>query len=207
VASAARALCAAVAAAAVLAALVVSGPASGARPNLCAGIPVSLPDRLQLPACGIVERLPGAPARAGSCRWTSPPVRRGRIVAAGGISCPGAGRCSERRLAGGGPWLGGRAAPVDLRCADGRRVTVQLVAVGLADRTGNVCTAVTPIEQRLLRFEVPGSWGGRLVVLWALGAAAPNGTPVSLQVEGAVLPLSGRASGCLPLSGAGNPIP
>jgi hypothetical protein len=202
-----RTLAAVVVTAAALGGPVTSGAPSAARPDLCTGIPASWPDRLQLPPCGIVERLAGAPRRFSSCRWTSPPVRRGRIVASGRISCPGAGGCTEHRLgAGGGPWLGGRVTPADVRCADGRRVTVQLVAVGLADRAGNVCAAISPIEQRLLRFEVPASWGGRLVVLWALGSAAPNGTPVGLQVEGTVLPLEGRRSGCLPLSGAGNPL-
>src|SRR5690242_11980480 len=112
-----------VAAAALGAALLALGSATAATPSLCAGIPPSWPDRFQLPPCGTLERLAGAPARVSSCRWTTPPVRRGRTVAAGRISCPGAGSCAEHRLgAPGGPWLGGRVAPIDVRCADGRRV-------------------------------------------------------------------------------------
>jgi hypothetical protein len=96
--------------------------------------------------------------------------------------------------------------PVELRCADGRRVTVQLAGLALADEAGRVCGLVRPQISQLTRFVVPASWGGRLVVIWALGAAAPNGSPLDLQVESAILPLGGKQVDCLSFRATGTPV-
>lgn len=202
-----RALVAAALAAAASLVLLAPVPAAVAESPLCAGIPATWIDRLQLPPCGVVDRLPGAPRRVSSCRWVTPPARRGLEIGAGRISCPGAGRCVEHRAGAAGTWLGRPAVPVELRCADGRRVTVQLAALALADKTGRVCGLVRPVVPELFRFRIPASWGGQLVVIWALGAAAPNGSPLDLQVESAILGLGGKQVDCLNFLSSGNPIP
>jgi hypothetical protein len=202
-----RALSALAVAAAASLVLLAPSPAAVVESPLCAGIPATWIDRLQLPPCGVVDRLPGAPRRVSSCRWVTPPARRGLEIAAGRISCPGAGRCVEHRAGAAGTWLGRPAVPVELRCADGRRVMIQLAAVAVADQAGRVCGPVRPITQELLGFRVPAFWGGRLVVIWALGTAAPNGSPVDLHVEGAILPLGGKQYDCLKLLSSGNPMP
>jgi hypothetical protein len=202
-----RALAAAALAAAASLVLLAPAPAAVAASSLCAGIPASWIDGLHLPPCGVVDRLPGAPRRVSSCRWVTPPARRGLEIGAGRISCPGAGRCVEHRAGAAGTWLGRPAVPVELRCADGRRVTVQLAALALADKTGRVCGLVRPVVPELFRFRIPASWGGQLVVIWALGAAAPNGSPLDLQVESAILRLGGKQVDCLNFLSSGNPIP
>ena len=85
--------------------------------------------------------------------------------------------------------------------------TVQLAALALADKTGRVCGLVRPVVPELFRFRIPASWGGQLVVIWALGAAAPNGSPLDLQVESAILGLGGKQVDCLKFLSSGNPIP
>ena len=96
--------------------------------------------------------------------------------------------------------------PVELRCAGGRRLTLQVVTVALADRSGHVCAAVRPYVAPLRTFSVPAAWGGQLVVIWALATAARNDAPVSLEAEAAILPLRGSQQGCLALGASGTSL-
>lgn len=206
-AAAGRALAALAAVAAASLVLLASAPAAGVKAPLCGAVPPSWVDQLQLPQCGVVDHLPGSSPRVSACRWVTPPTRDGLEISAGRISCPGAGQCLERRSGEAITWLGRPVAPIVLRCADGRRVTAQLAGVALADKAGRVCAFVRPRQiLTLLRFKVPASWAGKLVVIWALGATTATGKPIDVQVEDAILPLGGTRFNCVLLLTDGSPV-
>jgi hypothetical protein len=206
-AAVARVLAALAVAAAASLVLLASVPAARVAAPLCAAVPPNWVDQLGLPQCGVVDHVPGSSSRVSSCRWVTPPARHGLEIAAGRISCPGAGACVERRSGAAVSWLGRTVAPVELRCADGRVVTAQLAGAALADKSGRVCAFVRPHDVlNLLRFKVPATWAGKLVVIWALGATTGSGQPIDLQVEDAILPLTGKQFNCVTLLISGSPV-
>ena len=84
---------------------------------------------------------------------------------------------------------------------------MRLSGLGVSPGIGIGKALVLGRGARDFRFRIPASWGGQLVVIWALGAAAPNGSPLDLQVESAILRLGGKQVDCLTFLSSGNPIP
>jgi hypothetical protein len=147
--------------------------------------------------CG--EPLPGA------CAWAGPPTKVGNTVSAGLIACPqppceyGYEPKWEKQT-----WFNSIPvrAHIGLYCKDGNGVLVGAISVRLAHREGGSlvvdCVANTDTAA-VTTFDVPSTWGGVLMVSFALKPFVGNKPGRTYVAVTKTFPLNGTQNGCADL--------